>query len=133
MVAALLVKNIKDVELSEKIESVVHKFLSSARRLEGKIRGLDACILSVDRQHGPSKTEAEAEAGEEGGRKDDAAKGAQLPCEFLAERGRETVALATGEATLARLTGSGDEMEAALEKVAKAVWSRRLWQTSGRI
>lgn len=121
MVAALLVKNLKDVEFSERAELVVHEFLGPSRRLEGKIRELDACILSVDRQHGPSKTETEAEAGEEGDRKDEAAKGTQLPCGFLAERGRETIALAMGGAALARLTGSSDEMEAALEKVAKAV------------
>ncbi|KAF9137973.1 hypothetical protein BGX30_009728 [Mortierella sp. GBA39] len=120
MVVALLVKNLKDVELSDRAESVVHEFLGPARRLEGKIRKLDACILSVDRQHGSFKTEAEAEAGEEGGRKDEVAKGTQLPCGFLAERGRETMALAMGGATLARLTGSSDEMEAALDKVAKA-------------
>ncbi|KAF9541570.1 hypothetical protein EC957_002936 [Mortierella hygrophila] len=120
MVTALLVKNLKDVELSERADSVVHEFLGPARRLEGKIRKLDACILSVDRQHGFYKTEVEAEAEERGDRKDEAAKGTQLPCRFLAERGRETMALAMGGATLARLTGSSDEMEATLEKVAKA-------------
>ncbi|KAG9068904.1 hypothetical protein KI688_011197 [Linnemannia hyalina] len=120
MVTALLIKNLKDVELSERADSVVHEFLGPARRLEGKIRKLDECILSVDRQHGSSKIEAEAEAGEEGGGKDEAAKGTQLPCGFLAERGRETMALAIGGATLTRLTKSSDEMKAALEKVAKA-------------
>ncbi|OAQ23413.1 hypothetical protein K457DRAFT_25071 [Linnemannia elongata AG-77] len=124
MVGALLVKNLKDVEfseLSERTESVVYEFLGPARRLEGKIRELGACILSVDRQHGPSKTEAEAEAGEGGGHKDEVAKRTQLPCGFLAERGRETIALAIGGVALARLTGSGEELEEALEKVAKAV------------
>lgn len=119
MVAALLVKNLKDVELSEKAELIVHEFLGPARRLEGKVRGLDACILSVDRQHGPSKIEADAE--EEGGRKDETVQGTQLPCGFLAERGRATLFLAIGEAALTRLTGSSDEIEPALENVAKAV------------
>jgi hypothetical protein len=124
IVVALLVKNLKDVELSEKAESVVHQFLGPARQLEGRIRELDACILSVEVQYGggSSESEAEVKAEEETYRKEKAVgKGTQLPCGFLAERARETLAMAMGGAMLARLTGSSEEMETALEKVAKAV------------
>lgn len=124
IVVALLVKNLKDVELSERAESVVHQFLNSIRRLEGKIHELGTCILSVERQHGGGipESEAEVEAGEEIDREEKAvAKGTQLPCGFLTERVRGTMTIAMEGATFARLTGSSEEMEAALEKVAKAL------------
>ncbi|KAF8942862.1 hypothetical protein BGZ47_006055 [Haplosporangium gracile] len=119
MVIALLVKNLNDVELSEKAESVVHEFLGPVRRLESKIRELDACILSVDRQHGTP--EPEVEAREDYCKGKVVAKRAQLPCGFLAERSQETMAQAMGGETLTRLTGSSEEMKEALENVARAV------------
>ncbi|KAG0375114.1 hypothetical protein BGX24_009523 [Mortierella sp. AD032] len=125
LLLALLVKNLKDVELSsEKAESVAREFSRHSRQLEKKIHELDACILSVERQrNGPNaEAEADAEAGEGEGESKD--KGTLLPCGFLAERGRETMMMAMGGATLAKLTGMGQGVEGALEEVAR---SAGLW------
>ncbi|KAF9087843.1 hypothetical protein BGX29_000591 [Mortierella sp. GBA35] len=86
MVVALLVKNLKGVELlSDQAETIVREFLGHVRQLEGKIHELDACVL------------------------------------YLAERSRETMMMAFGGATLARLLGLGEEVDKALRVVARSV------------
>ncbi|KAF9126727.1 hypothetical protein BGW39_006413 [Mortierella sp. 14UC] len=101
LVIALLVKNLKAAEFSlDKAESVAREFLRYSRQLEGEIRQLDACVLSVERQRSGPGSEGEEGKGE------NVAKGTLLPCGFLAERSRETMVVAMGGATLARLTGA---------------------------
>ncbi|KAF9090191.1 hypothetical protein BGX23_006171 [Mortierella sp. AD031] len=130
MVVALLVKNLKDVELlSDQAETIVREFLGHVRQLEGKIHELDACVLSVERQRGGGEEgrerDEEGEAEEAEGSDDDDEKRTGRPmlltCRYLAERSRETMMVAFGGATLARLLGLGEEVDKALRVVARSV------------